>query len=177
MVSLPRRRSHGAVGAIAVALVGGFLGYMAGAFLACSVFMAGSCLCGSIGLITGLLGLIGGGITGPAIARKLSTANFHLFMGETMAGWEGSDANDLIAPWGPPKRVMDDGERGKIFIYIFDRASNTPAEIVTREFDNWFDGKRVRTTYRPSEAAESLAFRIFWINPQNRVYRWAWRGE
>jgi hypothetical protein len=94
-----------------------------------------------------------------------------------MASWEGNNANDLIASWGPPNRIMDDGEGGKIFIYIFDRHSNTPTEVVTREFNNWFDGKGVRTTYTPSETVGYLAFRMFWINEQNLIYRWAWRGE
>jgi len=82
-----------------------------------------------------------------------------------------------IASWGPPNREMDDNEGGKIFIYIFDRTWSTPAEVVTREFDNWFDGKGVRATYTPSESAGYLAFRMFCVNPQNILYRWAWSGE
>jgi hypothetical protein len=96
---------------------------------------------------------------------------------KVMASWVGNNGNDLIASWGPPTRVMSDGGGGKIYIYIFDRHSNTPAELVTREFDNWFDGKGVRTTYTPSESVGYLAFRTFWINDQNLIYRWAWKGE
>jgi hypothetical protein len=90
---------------------------------------------------------------------------------------KGGSANDLIASWGPPNRQMDDGVGGKLYIYIYDRRSNTPAEVVTREFDNWFDGKGVRATYTPSQESGYLAFRMFWVNGENVIYRWAWRGE
>jgi len=33
-----------------------------------------------------------------------------------MASWEGESANNLIAAWGPPDAVLDDGERGR---YLF----------------------------------------------------------
>lgn len=115
----------------------------------------------------------------PALLLLLSCscASTQTDITNVMASWDGSNANDLIASWGPPNRVMDDGEGGKIFIYILDRRSNTPAEVVTREFDNWFDGKGVRTTYTPSQESGYLAFRIFWVNGENVIYRWAWRGE
>ena len=153
------------------ALVGGFLGLIVGGCFGVVVFKSEN-----FGVIaafsTAFLGLIGGWRSGPGIARRLSAANFN----QVMAEWDGSDANDLIASYGTPKRVLNEREGGKIFIYIFDRA-RTPPGVAAREFANWFDGKGVRTTYRPSEAGRYLAFRVFWINSQNRVYRGAWNGR
>ncbi len=100
-----------------------------------------------------------------AMVFAVACASTQTDINKLMASWDGNNANDLIASWGPPNREMDDDEGGKIFIYIFDRTSSTPAEVVTREFDNWFDGKGVRTTHTPSESAGYLAFRMFWVNP------------
>jgi hypothetical protein len=55
-------------------LVGGFLGYVAGAYLACGIFRYGGNLCGLIGVfITGPLGGIAGGIGGTLAARRPDT--------------------------------------------------------------------------------------------------------
>jgi hypothetical protein len=166
------------IGTLLGSLIGCFLGYLGVVLLFCEVLYKGSNMCGVVALPFALLGLIVGGIAGSAIARNSRRGQGYFALSEAndlMASWSGGNANDLIAVLGPPNRVMDYG-KGKILIYIFDRTSSTPAEVVTREFDNWFDGKRVRANYVPSETADHLAFRVFWINSQNIIYRWAWRG-
>jgi hypothetical protein len=51
-------------------LVGGFLGYMVGALVACELFDGGN-LCGLLGVfITGPLGSIGGGAAGWLLVRR-----------------------------------------------------------------------------------------------------------
>jgi hypothetical protein len=58
-----------ALGIIVGFLLGGFLGYMAGAFVACELLNAGN-LWGLFGVfITGPLGGIGGSIAGALLAR------------------------------------------------------------------------------------------------------------
>ena len=58
------------LGIMAGMLVGGFAGYMAGAYVACEVFAAGN-LCGLVGVfITGPLGLVLGGVAGGLLAQR-----------------------------------------------------------------------------------------------------------
>jgi hypothetical protein len=45
---------------------------------------------------------------------------------EKMKTWEGKHFNDLVAALGPPARVMDDGQGGKIFIYSASRKTYSP---------------------------------------------------
>jgi hypothetical protein len=59
-----------ALSIVAGLLLGGFLGYMAGAFVACVVFETGN-LCGLIGVfITGPIGSIAGGVGAWSLARR-----------------------------------------------------------------------------------------------------------
>ena len=56
-------------------LLGAFLGYYIGAFVACEVLKMGQ-LCGLVGvLITGPLGLVAGAIGGSLVARRSSSKN------------------------------------------------------------------------------------------------------
>jgi hypothetical protein len=172
-----REISGSLIGCLLGSPIGCFLGYL-GAALLCGVLYKRSNMCGVVALAFAPVGVIGGGIAGSAIGRSSRRGQGFFALSEVndlMASWAGGNANDLIAVLGPPNRVIDRG-KGKIFISIFDRTSSTPAEVVTREFDKWFDGKRVRANYVPSETADHLAFRVFWINSQNTIYRWAWRG-
>lgn len=97
---------------------------------------------------------------------------------QQMASWMGSSYSDLVAAWGPPARALDDGAGGKILVY----AKTSPGEATTT-YDpgiggtgfmgvNLF-GPSSQTTYTPPQV---VAYRMFWINSQGRVYRWAWRG-
>jgi hypothetical protein len=56
---------------VAGLVLGGLLGYLAGAYLACEVFYGGSNLCGLVGVfISGPLGAVGGGVGGWFAARR-----------------------------------------------------------------------------------------------------------
>ncbi len=58
------------MGIILGVLAGGFLGYVAGYFVACEVFNAGN-LCGLFGVfLTGPLGAIVGGVGGALASRR-----------------------------------------------------------------------------------------------------------
>jgi hypothetical protein len=59
-----------ALGIICGVLAGGFLGYMAGYYVACEIFDGGK-LCGLFGVfITGPLGAIAGGVGGALLSRR-----------------------------------------------------------------------------------------------------------
>jgi hypothetical protein len=61
-----------ALGIVAGFLLGGFLGYMLGIFVACEIFDAGN-LCGLVGVfITGPLGALSGSVVGGLLSQRRS---------------------------------------------------------------------------------------------------------
>src|SRR5262249_51272467 len=58
-------------------------------------------------------------------------ANGCVSINEVMASWEGDNVGNLIASWGPPQLVYDDGNGGKIFVYATDRTWTTPGKATT----------------------------------------------
>jgi hypothetical protein len=60
-----------ALSVVAGLVMGGLLGYLAGAYLACEVFYRGSNLCGLVGVfVTGPFGSVAGGIAGWLLSRR-----------------------------------------------------------------------------------------------------------
>lgn len=91
-------------------------------------------------------------------------------MNRSMAAWEGRHANELLAEWGPPRQVLDDGAGGKVFVYT----NHTYLARDTAQTNGTitpYGAFSATTTYQPSGA-----YRMFWINSNGYVYRWAWRG-
>lgn len=102
---------------------------------------------------------------------------------KTMASWMGHHQSELIASWGPPHQTMDDGQGGKIFIYTATRSYTSPGTATTTVSGTAIgSGNVVRgtatgyTTYNPPTTTSYNAYRMFWIDPGGRVYRWSWRG-
>jgi hypothetical protein len=102
---------------------------------------------------------------------------------KTMQLWMGHHQSDLIANWGPPQQVMDDGQGGKIFIYITTRTFTSPGHSTTTVtgsaygMGNYAYGTaRGYTTYTPPQTTSYNACRMFWIDGNGYIYRWAWRG-
>ena len=116
-------------------------------------------------------------------------------MSEVMRSWEGQHFGNLIASWGPPQGVMDDGSGGKIFIYTQSRQWTTPGRAVTNvssygntygninmynnygNFNSFGTGyATATTTYTPPQVNGYQAWRMFWINSNGYIYRWQWKG-
>ena len=100
-----------------------------------------------------------------------------------MSSWEGSHYSDLIASWGPPQSVFEDGSGGRILVYTQVRSWTAPGSSVTRTtgtatvYDNYIWGSSTsRTTYIPPATYAYSAYRMFWINSNGFIYRWAWKG-
>jgi hypothetical protein len=100
-----------------------------------------------------------------------------------MISWENHHYGDLIASWGPPQQVFDDGYGGRILVYTLARYWSSPATskiYVTGNataYDNYIWGSAAATTtYYPSQIYGYTAYRMFWINKDGYIYRWAWRG-
>lgn len=100
-----------------------------------------------------------------------------------MASWKGHHVSDLLASWGPPQQVMDDGRGGRVLIYSKTRSWSTPGHATTttdiraNQSDNMIWGTATSTTvYTPGQDYGYKAYRMFFIDRSGYIYRWAWRG-
>lgn len=69
--------------------------------------------------------------TGGALLFALALTGCVSQMNETMKSWEGKHFSDLIACWGPPSHVLDDGQGGQIYCYQSTGAYTTPGSART----------------------------------------------
>jgi hypothetical protein len=96
-----------------------------------------------------------------------------------MASWEGHGLSELLASWGPPQELFDDGNGGRILVYTFTRSYTVPGSAVTQttgHVDGSFLWATSVTTYNPARNYGWQAYRMFWVNRNGNIYRWAWRG-
>jgi hypothetical protein len=81
---------------------------------------------------------------------------------QAMASWQGRTYDELLASWGPPSQIVDDGAGGKVVSYVQTRHLTTsrptiyglPDATVTRELQR---------------------YQMFWVNQDGIIYKWAWR--
>ena len=104
-------------------------------------------------------------------------------MNKVMISWQGHNFNDVIASWGPPDQVFDDGSGGRVMVWTANRSYTTPGSATTRTtgsataIGNTVSGSATsRTVYNPAQTYQWKAYRIFWVNKEGSIYRWAWRG-
>jgi hypothetical protein len=112
-------------------------------------------------------------------------------MNKVMSSWEGADVNYLIARWGPPTQIMNDGNGGRIFVYTYNRSYTTAGVSTTTTTGsangtattsgdntsvNIYGQSNSTTVYSPAQTTEWKVYRMFWVGPRGHVYRWAWRG-
>lgn len=110
---------------------------------------------------------------------------------KTMNSWMNHHYSELIGLWGPPTQVYDDGNGGRILVYIYTSTYTTPATSTTTTnsnaygnatiYDNMIWGNvnsttQSSTTYNPAQTYEYTAYRMFWINKSGYVYSWRWKG-
>ena len=100
-----------------------------------------------------------------------------------MASWQGQNFSDLIAAWGPPDQTFDDGAGGKILAWTRTRSYTTPGSATTQATgsataigNTAYGTATSRTTYTPPVTYSWRVYRMFWVNKDGVVYRWAWRG-
>lgn len=115
-------------------------------------------------LIVALLVLVTVGATGCA-----SRVN------KVMDSWMGHHFSELVASWGPPQQTLDDGDGGRIMVWAADRSYAVPGRATTTA--NEYGGMlTAQTTYTPAQTHGWKAYRMFWVDRDGRVYKWAWRG-
>ena len=104
-------------------------------------------------------------------------------MNKVMMSWQGHNFNDLLASWGPPNQVFDDGAGGRVMVWTATRSYTTPGSSTTQTTgsatitgDTIWGNATSHTTYNPGQTYQWNTSRTFWINRDGYVYRWAWRG-
>ena len=84
-----------------------------------------------------------------------------------MQSWIGSHYSSLIASWGPPRAIYDDGSGGRVLVWTFTRSYTSPATSTTSGTANvigdtlWVN---TYTVYQPSYTTGYEAHRTFWID-------------
>jgi hypothetical protein len=98
---------------------------------------------------------------------------------DAMRSWVGHHYSDVIASWGPPAQVLDDGAGGKIMTWAATRSFTSPGYATTSTTANVygnFGTANSFTTYTPPQTTSYNATRTFWVNSDGIIYRWSWRG-
>lgn len=85
---------------------------------------------------------------------------------EIAASWEGSNVNNLIASWGAPNQVIDNGSDGKIMVW----RKSSSFQMQGRA-DTTYIGSSAYTTYYPGQTLQFSSSMTFWVNPQGTIYR------
>jgi len=96
-------------------------------------------------------------------------------MNKVMSSWMGHHSSHLIASWGPPQRVLDDGSGGKIMVWEQVRTFTTPGQATTQPY-GILSNPSYQTTYYPPQTTGYSASRTFWVNSEGIIYNWAWKG-
>ena len=88
-------------------------------------------------------------------------------------GYVGQPQEAVLAHYGPPTQVLDDGRGGKIWVFTTVNASVTPARDETT-----FDAQNhVRTTmHYPEQRVESKVQRMFWVK-DGKIYNATYRED
>ena len=100
---------------------------------------------------------------------------------ETMESWKGHHVSDLIASWGPPQQIVDDGRGGSIYVWKqhvsipWTKGYSTEKGTITNYGGNT-SYYRNRTTYTPPTNLEWDRTRMFWVNKRGIIYHWQWQG-
>jgi hypothetical protein len=101
----------------------------------------------------------------------------------------GKPAVEVIAQGGPPNEKTSDGQDGEIWTYFVQRQWTTPGHASTtyngtaNAYLNQ-QGSYVKanvygnttTTWTPPETQGYTGYRMFFLDKNGLVYRWAWRG-
>ncbi|HXM40768.1 MAG TPA: hypothetical protein VN924_05920 [Bryobacteraceae bacterium] len=52
-------------------------------------------------------------------------------MDKVMSSWVGNSYGNVVAAWGPPDQILDDGASGKILVYTKTRSYTVPGTATT----------------------------------------------
>lgn len=101
-----------------------------------------------------------------------------------MDSWVGHHQSELILSWGPPQAVYSDGKDGTILVYSQERTWTTPGRADTRGGPTVVYGNRniarswrATTTYTPPRTHSYTVSRMFYVDPEGRIYAWRCKGR
>jgi hypothetical protein len=104
-----------------------------------------------------------------------------------MKSWLSYHVNDLIASWGPPQQVLDDGMGGQFIIYTEHRTYFSPGYSTTTasgQAYGWVSGNNLyinsygqsQTTYYPPQLYQWSVYRMFRVNSYGQIIAYSWKG-
>ena len=120
-----------------------------------------------------------------------------------MKAWVGKHESELIASWGAPTYVHEDGRGGTLLVYEHVETYTTPGHSTTTGYSsgvtqgygnvqtqtygnqvqaygtvnsNNYGSSHSTTTYTPPETNEYKTTRSFFVDSEGRIYRYAWKG-
>jgi len=106
----------------------------------------------------------------------LFSLNGCVSVNKLMTSWENHHYSELIGSWGPPTQVYDDGQGGRILIYVYNRSYTTQGVSTTTTtgsgygtatmYDNNIWGNvntstQSTTTYNPPQTYQYTSNRMF----------------
>jgi len=92
---------------------------------------------------------------------------------KAMKSWLGYHKNYLIAGWGPPTQIMDDGSGGSIYIYTQTIQFSLPGSTSTVQMPLLGNMGLAVSQQDAGAVIAHSTHRMFWINSEGFVYRWA----
>ena len=92
-----------------------------------------------------------------------------------MQAWVGRHADELLARWGPPSRILE-AEMGRGRIYVYEDEAQVVSTQVQWEFRSGDPAPSVTTRVVVPAQERGYAYRMFWVGPDARIVRVAWRG-
>ena len=88
-----------------------------------------------------------------------------------MNSWVGASSSDLIASWGPPSQVFNDGSGGTVMVWTYDRnytvpgnSTTTTSGSATLSGNTVYGSATSRTTYNPAQNYGWTAYPMFLID-------------
>lgn len=108
-------------------------------------------------------------------------------MKEVMNSWMGHHYTELLASWGPPTNVYDDGQGGRVLQYMVQSSYTMPGRSYTNSnayvqgqatydansiWGNAYGQGSSTTTYVPPQTYTQTRYRTFWIDRSGKIYRW-----
>lgn len=103
------------------------------------------------------------------IASLLATCGCAANINKNMQSWVGHQQSELILAWGPPSRIMPDGNGGAVLIYEgFVNLGQSPGRGTVDAWGN--------ITYTAPQQQGWARSRMFYVDREGKIYAWRWQG-
>jgi len=99
-----------------------------------------------------------------------------------MKAWEGHPIGDVIARWGPPAQVLNEGS-DHIYVWSKNKSETAPGFTLTNTTMpgiNRAGGTANATATTTAVAPTTVTYeatRTFWVTEDGTIYKWSWKGD